>query len=831
MQKSKIKRIVIICAAVLAVIAIVIIAVLFNKSKTNPSFKLADVMQIYIGNSKEKVVSILGEPDKCSEDESQYYYFEKSDVNDDFGGKYIEIAFDGNSVTEIYYDTRYGATGETNKSLITYRVEKSDLVLGETHCDIEFYSRFSDGSFYRGKAVADCVAINGTANNIRAKIEWRDKWGYQYLSDTLVRGADDAHFGTECYIKDQTLVITGNNFKLSDEMTDLRRCDYRQIKNIVVRENVTELDFRSSKTDFRRWTGLERIDYQGDIQDWYMIDFGVNPLEFAHNLFIAGLPVGEVTIVSGSWVSNRAFAYCENLTAVTVADGVTEIGVEAFRGCKNLCSVTLPETISEIGLNAFSECDSVKTAVLPCSVLSCFDIGSFTDVSIFGEHIPSSAFEGCSLLENVSVGDSVSSIDNRAFWGCVNLQSLSIGNGVTSVGDYAFGNCKSLTDIEIPASVIEMGFGVFEGCNSIECIKIPFVGALASDCIGVTDLSHIFGSAEQPMESPIPRSLHTVILTGDILLENAFNGCKFIREIRFDGHITEIPSNAFYGCERLSNLKIPDSVTAVERAFDGCNSLFTLTLPQSVKYVAPDAFAGAIRLFEIINLSGRVINTENTSVKNVCTDPSDSKIIINDGFIFYDGDDGYCLIGFESPSGRLCLPETFNGQKYEIFGQVFLGLTDATDVILPNGITEINSEWFAGNEFLQSVMLPDTISEIPYGAFMGCEFLKTVTLLGTIKRFEQDTFSYCAALETIILPRSLEFVGYGAFTGCASLKSVYYKGSPEDWENIVIAPAEFAKDNSPLIDARKYFYSDTEPIDASHNYWHYNERGEIEAWN
>lgn len=647
----------------------------------------------------------------------------------------------------------------------------------------------------------------------------------------LAQGADNVLFGTECYIKDETLVITGNNFKLGDEMTDLRRCDYRKIKNIVVRSNVTELDFRSSKTDFRRWTGLEKVDFQGDVRDWYIIDFGVNPLKFAHNLYIDGSSIGEITIESGSWVSDRAFAYCDNLTGVTVEDGVSEIGAEAFLGCKNLHSVILSESLAEIGSNAFSECNSVKTAVISPTAVNCLNFDALTDLTVLGGSVPPSAFDGCVSLENVTVGNSVSSIGSRAFFGCTNLQNVDFGDGVTSVEDYAFANCKSLTNVIIPANVTEMGFGVFEGCGYIERIEIPFVGALADDCIGNADFSHIFGDAEQPQDPAIPKSLHTVVLTGNVLNENAFQNCRYIREIRLEGNITQIPSNAFSGCERLSRLAIPDSVTSIESAFNGCNSLFTLTLSQNVTYIAPDALTGANRLFEILNLSGREIDTENTSVKNVYSNSSESKIFADDGFIFYDGDDGYCLIGFENPFGTLLLPESLNGQQYMIHEYAFLGLTDAANVILPNGITEINSKWFADNEFLQSVTLPDTVSELAIGAFMYCKFLKRVTLSDTIKRLEQDVFSMCSSLESIVMPHGLEYVSYGVFTGCTSLKNVYYKGSPEEWENIFIAPNEFGKDNTPLLEARKFFYSATAPTDTSHRYWHYNDYGEIETWN
>ncbi len=52
-----------------------------------------------------------------------------------------------------------------------------------------------------------------------------------------------------------------------------------------------------------------------------------------------------------------ALSYVEQLTSVTVANGITEIEKDAFRGCVNLKSVVLPESIEQIGKGAFCSCN------------------------------------------------------------------------------------------------------------------------------------------------------------------------------------------------------------------------------------------------------------------------------------------------------------------------------------------------------------------------------------------------------------------------------------------------------------------------------------------
>ena len=76
-------------------------------------------------------------------------------------------------------------------------------------------------------------------------------------------------------------------------------------------------------------------------------------------------------------------------------------------------------------------------------------------------------------IENVAIGDGVTSIGKYAFYECSSLTSITIPDGVTSIGTYAFRNCSSLTSITIPNSVTSIGDCAFYGCSSLTSITIP----------------------------------------------------------------------------------------------------------------------------------------------------------------------------------------------------------------------------------------------------------------------------------------------------------------------------------------------------------------------
>lgn len=74
-----------------------------------------------------------------------------------------------------------------------------------------------------------------------------------------------------------------------------------------------------------------------------------------------GSSISKVIIPSTVTDMNSAFSHCENLTDVTLTDGLQVIGPSAFYGCTGLKSITIPESVVEIGEAAFADCTGLTT--------------------------------------------------------------------------------------------------------------------------------------------------------------------------------------------------------------------------------------------------------------------------------------------------------------------------------------------------------------------------------------------------------------------------------------------------------------------------------------
>lgn len=60
-----------------------------------------------------------------------------------------------------------------------------------------------------------------------------------------------------------------------------------------------------------------------------------------------------------------------------------------------------------------------------------------------------------------------------AFWSCMNLQEISLGNSVTTIGDNAFQYCAALRSISLPNTLTSVGNHFLCHCNKIQALVIP----------------------------------------------------------------------------------------------------------------------------------------------------------------------------------------------------------------------------------------------------------------------------------------------------------------------------------------------------------------------
>jgi len=101
---------------------------------------------------------------------------------------------------------------------------------------------------------------------------------------------------------------------------------------------------------------------------------------------------------------------------------------------------------------------------------------------------------------------------------------------------------------------------------------------------------------------------HIVIPSGTVMIgPYTFSGLDIVR-VTIPNTLTNIGSNAFNGCNFLTDIQLPDSVEIIQTgAFEGCGQLKKLIMPSNIRHLGIGAFLACTNLELVFqNLSPRL---------------------------------------------------------------------------------------------------------------------------------------------------------------------------------------------------------------------------------
>ena len=95
-----------------------------------------------------------------------------------------------------------------------------------------------------------------------------------------------------------------------------------------------------------------------------------------------------------------------------------------------------------------------------------------------------------------------------------------------------------------------------------------------------------------------------------------------------------------------------------------------------------------------------------------------------------------------------------------------------TQLNLPEGLTVIGERAFEFCDGITSITIPGTVSAIESCAFQYCKNLENVKLQKGLKRIDSYAFSGCEKIKSITIPKGVETIDYAAFAECKKLQKV-----------------------------------------------------------
>lgn len=226
-----------------------------------------------------------------------------------------------------------------------------------------------------------------------------------------------------------------------------------------------------------------------------------------------------------------------SIRKVVIPSTVTKIGTAAFAYNPLLTKVEFAEGIGleEISWGSFGYCDSLKEITIPESVTT----------------IDGWAFYGCERLEKIDLPAGLKYINTRAFQNCSALDGVALPEGLEGIGSYAFYYCTALQSIVLPDSLEDckleepdeegnlvtytqtaVGTGAFHSCTSL---KLAVVGG------GITTLdAGVFGYCTALEELYLPAGLEKICGAlydngGDLVCAHALHSAQSLTKIYFGG--------------------------------------------------------------------------------------------------------------------------------------------------------------------------------------------------------------------------------------------------------------------------------------------------------
>lgn len=739
LKKLSKKTWIIILSVALAIVIALAVAIPVAIVSSN-IFRIGKVDKINIGDSRERVKEVLGEPYVFSDSLYEYYdddfkalmkkmedaegdlegSFEDMEDEDDlenaFGDledllleyetteyQYIAVSFDGTgAVTSVYFDAK--RTEATKDSPKTYQKHKlvTKEVLRYVPTDIIYSVEFTDGSFYKGVALHDFTA---TDYSKEVQIEWKDAWKSDYSAqlsvtenpDILAGDCGDSVFYYLDTKGDNVLRITGSG-KAELEYNLPNSVIEKQPASVFIGKEVTSGD----------WGHLPAT--PGGVA----VEAG-NPayiskdgclLDISGTILILGTSDGHIPD-GVTVIGSNAFALCTSVTELTVPEGITEIQDGAFSALTQLTSVILPSTVTECDDGAFYPNTPVTYFEAPFAAIRSFYAGIVSNVETL---VISS--------EIMNLAD-----DNTYFKGFNNLKTLIIeetvdcrSNGMSgpfSATDITL-DLPALTTLEWNAEILPQGYRFKNSANL--------------NAISLSDN------------------------TSDVYAQ-AFRQTAFWEDpSNWDGDVLYAGKHLLYADSALSgSYAVKEGTLSISaEAFADCTELTSVSVPDSVLFIGEDAFPDQIlETQESVYLGKHLISVDKTA----------EQFTIADGTL-------------------------------SIGSSAFRSNTALKSIVIPEGVTSIGNHAFFGCSALESVVLPASLTSIGRYAFFGCKALKSLVLPENVVSIGTYAFYQCSALTSVTFGSKIRTVYNGAFNDCTNLKTVQISDLAA-WCNI-----EFGMENS-----------------------------------
>lgn len=310
------------------------------------------------------------------------------------------------------------------------------------------------------------------------------------------------------------------------------------------------------------------------------------PLNIPQTVQIGGktYPVEELAV---RMFEGEGESLIKNITAITLNEGLTEIGEMGFFNCSKIKELELPASLTTMGSNAFWNigikvvCHSAAPLTLPKSTTYSYQFKKCTVIVPVGSVAAYVAAtdkgwdESNTYLTFAGLADGVEyRANDTEAW----VTGVADDTVVADIKDYlsidgsqmpvtridvAFSGKTQLQKVTVPAAVKALPENMFKDCTSLNAVtfasgsQLQTIGKWAFMSTAVAAIEIPEGVTELP--------------------DGVFKNCLSLTEITLPSNLVSVGGGCFYNCKALTTVNVcADNLTIADRAFYSCESLETI---------------------------------------------------------------------------------------------------------------------------------------------------------------------------------------------------------------------------------------------------------------
>lgn len=310
------------------------------------------------------------------------------------------------------------------------------------------------------------------------------------------------------------------------------------------------------------------------------------PLNIPQTVQIGGKTY-PVEVLAVRMFEGEGESLIKNITAITLNEGLTEIGEMGFFNCSKIKELELPASLTTMGSNAFWNigikvvCHSAAPLTLPKSTTYSYQFKKCTVIVPVGSVAAYVAAtdkgwdESNTYLTFAGLADGVEyRANDTEAW----VTGVADDTVVADIKDYL-----SIDGSQMPVTRID---AAFSGKTQLQKVTVPVaVKALPEnmfrDCTSLNAVTFASGSQLQTIGKWAFMS--TAVAAIEIpegvteLPDGVFKNCLSLTEITLPSNLVSVGGGCFYNCKALTTVNVcADNLTIADRAFYSCESLETI---------------------------------------------------------------------------------------------------------------------------------------------------------------------------------------------------------------------------------------------------------------